>query len=215
MQNSFFSVIIATYNREATLVEAITSLINQTEEDWEAIIIDDGSIDNSYFKIEGLLEKYPDKIRYFKQENEGTVSAKNRGISKCKGKYITFLDSDDLYEINHLQTRRELLENNPGIDLLHGGYRVIGSSYVVDRNNYQNKIHLSDCIIGGTFFIKPEVVRAVKGFKPLPIGTDSDLYDRLEKNGAEIMKTDIPTYIYRRESEDSITYNFQKSIKSN
>lgn len=214
MQNSFFSVVIATYNRETTLVEAINSLINQTEEDWEAIIIDDGSTDNSYFKIEGILESYSHKIRYFKQENKGTVSAKNRGIALCKGKYITFLDSDDLYEKNHLQTRRELLEGNLDIDLLHGGHRVIGNPYVVDRDNYQNIIHLSDCIIGGTFFIKPEAVRAVKGFRPLPIGTDSDLYDRLEMNGAEIRKTDIPTYVYRRESEDSITHNFQKKINA-
>lgn len=214
MKSSFFSVIISTYNRERTLVEAINSLVDQTEDDWEAYIIDDGSTDNSFLKIEALLSKYSSRITYFKQENKGTVSAKNVGISLSTGKYITFLDSDDLYERNHLQTRKEILENNPDVDLLHGGYKIIGNPYVVDRNNYNQQIHLSKCIVGGTFFIKSDVVRSFEGFRPLPIGTDSDLYDRLEKNNAVIMKSDIPTYIYRRESVDSITHNFHKDIGS-
>src|SRR5690606_12706021 len=153
MRNSFFSVIITTYNRAALFKRALESLISQTEKDWEAILIDDGSTDDTYDQIEPYIDKYP-QIQYKKQSNRGTVSAKNAGIASARGKCITFLDSDDEYSVNHLQSRRLILEENPNVEFLHGGVRVIGNEYVPDRHDHSKKIHLSECVIGGTFFIK-------------------------------------------------------------
>jgi len=206
MQNSFFSVIITTYNRAALLTRALESLISQTEKDWEAILIDDGSTDDTYDQIEPYLNRYP-QIQYKRQSNQGTVSAKNAGIASARGKFVTFLDSDDEYSDNHLQSRRLILEENLNVEFLHGGVKVIGNEYVPDRHDHSKKIHLSECVIGGTFFIKKAVALAFEGFKPFLVGTDADLFERISKTKTTILKTELPTYIYHRESNESITHN--------
>lgn len=201
-----FSVIITTYNRADLIKRALDSLIAQTETDWEAIIIDDGSTDDTYDQIKTYLEN-GNEIRYIKQSNQGTVSAKNAGIASAKGTFITFLDSDDEYAPNHLETRRRILEQNPNVDFLYGGAKIIGNQYVPDRHDHSRLIHLSDCVIGGTFFIKREVAIALKGFRPFPVGTDADLFERISKTETVLLKTELPTYIYHRELDDSITHN--------
>lgn len=203
----FFSVIITTYNRAKLLPRALRSLIEQTEKDWEAIIVDDGSTDNTPEKVVPFLRKeYP--ITYFRQENKGCEEAKNTGIFLSTGKYITFLDSDDEYTANHLAERKTLLIENSLIDLLHGGVKIEGSPFVPDRFNLQNMIHLKDCVIGGTFFIKRELALQLKGFSSIPLGHDADFFEKARQSGALIIKTELPTYIYHREIQDSMTHHF-------
>ena len=210
MQNSFFSVVITTYNRAVLLKRAVESLIAQTEKDWEAIIIDDGSTDDTYEVILPFLLSHPE-IQYIKQDNQGTVGAKNKGISCAKGEFITFLDSDDEYSPNHLESRKVILELNPKVEFLYGGVKVIGNQYVPDRHDHSKQIHLSKCVIGGTFFIKREIALTFGGFKPFAVGTDADLFERVSKTETVVLKTELPTYIYHRESEDSITHQLGKS----
>lgn len=204
----FFSVIITTYNRSALLKRALDSLINQTERDWEAIIVDDGSTDDTAFAVLPYLET-GSKIRYVKQENAGYSCAKNTGIFLSRGKFITFLDSDDEYNSKHLESRNDILLNNPNVEFLHGGVKVIGSEYVPDRFDFKKMIPLDDCEIGGTFFIKREVAVSFNGFKKMTLGSDGDFFERINKAGVNIMKTQIPTYIYHRDSADSITNNLK------
>lgn len=211
MQNSFFSVVITTYNRAALLKRAVESLIAQTEKDWEAIIIDDGSTDDTYEVIQPYLQKYT-KIQYSKQDNQGTVVAKNNGINSAKGMFVTFLDSDDEYSPEHLESRKGILKHNPKVEFLYGGVKVIGNQYVPDRHDHSKQIHLSECVIGGTFFIKREIALAFEGFMPFPVGTDADLFERVSKTETVVLKTELPTYIYHRESEESITHQLGKSI---
>src|SRR5699024_11152760 len=97
----FFSVIICTYNRAKIITRALDSLIKQKDSDWEAIIIDDGSMDNTKEIIQPYLKKSP--IRYFKKEHSGLAHSRNAGIQLTKGKYITCLDTDDEYAPEHLQ----------------------------------------------------------------------------------------------------------------
>ena len=96
----FFSIIIPTYNRAAFITKAIKSVLEQTYNDWELIIIDDGSTDNT----KDVIKQFEDvRINYFFQKNQERSSARNNGIKKSKGKYICFLDSDDYYLNNRLQ----------------------------------------------------------------------------------------------------------------
>lgn len=209
MTEPFFSVIITTYNRATLLKRALDSLIIQTEKDWEAIIVDDGSIDNTTALIKPYL-KNSSKLKYVYQKNAGYAMAKNTGIFLSKGKFVTFLDSDDEYSPTHLEERKVILKNNPGIEFLHGGVKVIGSQYVPDRFNENKMISLEECAIGGTFFIKREIAVSLHGFMNTPMGSDGDFFERISKKGIISMKTDIPTYIYHRESADSITNNVMK-----
>ncbi len=206
----YFSVIIPTYNRKETLVRAIDSLISQTEKNWEAIIVDDGSDDNTFSHISSYLEK-DKRIKYIRQDNAGAALAKNKGIKSALGTFITFLDSDDEYCRSHLESRRNILRENPLLQFLYGGIKIIGSPFVPDRFDNQQKIHLDDCVIGGTFFIERNLLISCKGFKNILIGEDAELFDRLSNSSVVKLKTEEPTYVYRKDQSDSVTNSFMKS----
>lgn len=209
----FFSVILTTRNRSALLTRALNSLMSQTENDWEAIIIDDGSTDDTAEKV-ALFLKQEEKITYVWQESQGVVGAKNKGILLSKGKYITFLDSDDEYYPCHLQSRKMILKANPNAGFLYGGIKITGSQYVPDRRDYRKMIHLNDCIIGGTFFIKRDLCLALGGFADMPLGHDADFFDSINTLGIFKIKTTERTYVYHRENPNSITNHFAAYSKS-
>lgn len=92
------SVIIPVYNVEAYIEKCLDSVVGQTLDDIEIIVVNDGSKDNSKEKINKYLEKYPNKIKYLEKENGGLSSARNFGMPYSTGEYIAFLDSDDYIE---------------------------------------------------------------------------------------------------------------------
>ncbi len=114
------SVIIPTYNYGEFIGDAIDSVLNQTYKDYEIIIVDDGSTDNT---IE-ILEEYRDKadIRYFYQENKGPAAARNLGVKKSTGKYISFLDADDVYVPEKLEEQVDILNNNKKVGLVYSDF---------------------------------------------------------------------------------------------
>jgi glycosyltransferase involved in cell wall biosynthesis len=199
-----FSVIIAAYNRAELLERALKSLSGQSEKDWEGIIADDESTDDTYARILPFL-KADSRIKYFRKKHSGEALTKNYGITMSSGKYITFLDSDDEYHRDHLASRKKILIQNPGISFLHGGVEILGNQYVPDRNDPSRPIHLKDCIIGGTFVIRRETLISLEGFRNIELGPDSDLFERALGEKVPMMKTDLPTYIYHHENPDSIT----------
>jgi len=205
MENKpFFSIIIATYNRARLLTRAIDSLISQTIDDWEAIIVDDGSIDDTYSKILPYIRSNP-QIRYLKKVHSGSGMSKNAGIHLSTGRFITFLDSDDEYDPIHLESRKNILINDPSIRFLHGGANILGNQYVPDRFNYKKSISLNDCVIGGTFCIERKTLLHLEGYRKILLGSDADLFERAKKAGIIFKETTLPTYIYHHEIEDSIT----------
>jgi glycosyltransferase involved in cell wall biosynthesis len=209
----FFSIIIATYNRAQLLKRAIDSLLSQTEEDWEAIIIDDGSTDDTYSVISPYLRSYG-KIAYLRKVHRGEAMSKNEGVWASNGKYVSFLDSDDEYHPSHLELRKRVLMQNPSLKFLYGGAKIIGNQYVPDRFNYARSINLNNCVIGGTFFIERTMLIYLNGFRELLVGTDADLFDRAKEAGIAIMKVNMPTYIYHHETQDSITNTFCASVST-
>lgn len=109
------SVIIPTFNRAQFISRAIQSVLKQTFRDFELIIIDDGSTDNTREIIE--LNNY--RIRYYFQENKGVSSARNLGIQVANGEYIAFLDSDDSWRKFKLTLQMAFLEQNPDYKICH------------------------------------------------------------------------------------------------
>lgn len=209
----FFSVVISTYNRKDLLPRALASLFKQTESDWETIIVNDGSTDNTEKQISSYIEPST-KVFYIKQKHLGSIAAKNAGIKLSKGKFVTFLDSDDEYDPSHLRSRKEILENNSGVVFLHGGVKIIGNAYVPDRFNPTKMIHLKDCVIGGTFFIERKFILELNGFRGNSYGYDAELMDRAVDAKAIIQKTNLPTYIYHREIQDSISHSVSINHKT-
>jgi glycosyltransferase involved in cell wall biosynthesis len=103
------SVVIPTYNRGWILKEAVDSVLSQDCENFEIIVVDDGSTDNS----QDVLFSYGDKIKVIRQENKGVSAARNKGIASSSGTYIAFLDSDDLWLPGKLEAQLEFFRNNP------------------------------------------------------------------------------------------------------
>jgi glycosyltransferase involved in cell wall biosynthesis len=200
----FFSIIITTYNRRHILKRALNSLILQNEDDWEAIIVDDESTDDTRSVILPYISANKG-IRYYVKSHSGEAMSKNEGINLTSGRFVSFLDSDDEYSQDHLLLRKSILTQNPSISFLYGGVKVIGNQFVPDRFNPEKKIHLSECVIGGSFFIERDTLLRLKGFRNIQLGTDSDFFERAIIAGVVMKETEIPTYIYHHETEDSIT----------
>ncbi len=201
------SVIMAVFNRAEYLSRSIGSLLNQSFENWELIAIDDGSEDDT-FKILSEYEKVYSNFKVIRQSNVKLALTRNRGIKASSGKYITFLDSDDEYEIDHLQKRVDYMNENSEIDFIHGGVKIIGNEYVRDKNDMKKLIHITDCTVGGTFFAKRKVFLDLNGFKDLRYSEDSEFLERAEKV-FNVHKIDFKTYIYYRDLPDSITNSYE------
>ena len=118
------SVIIPTYNRLDYIHEAIDSVLAQTYKNYEIIVVNDGSS----VDIRKALEPYKDKIVYLShQENRGLSAARNTGIKNSNGKYLAFLDDDDLFENQKLEIQVPVLENNPAIGFVYSDYYIFNS----------------------------------------------------------------------------------------
>lgn len=111
--DALISVVIPTYNRKEFLKEAIESVLKEKNVEKEVIVVDDGSTDNTHNEI----KNYP--IRYFFQRNKGPAFSRNTGIKNSRGKYIAFLDSDDLWLEDKLFYQLEFFKKNPEYLLVH------------------------------------------------------------------------------------------------
>ena len=107
-----FSVIVAVYNTEKYLRKCLDSLINQTYGNFEIIVVNDGSPDNSQIIIDEYAEKYPDKIVSLLKENGGLSDARNCGITRASGDYLLFVDSDDYLDSELLEALNCAIEKN-------------------------------------------------------------------------------------------------------
>lgn len=126
IMNRMVSVIIPTYNRERYICEALESVFAQTYPEFEVIVVDDGSTDNT----EEALKSYLDRIKYIYKSNGGPASARNAGMKASKGKYVAFLDSDDLWLPNKLQLQVTFLEAHPDYAMVVSDYDFIGERKV-------------------------------------------------------------------------------------
>jgi glycosyltransferase involved in cell wall biosynthesis len=203
------SIILCTFNRAKYLNKCIDSVINQTFTNWELIVVDDGSQDNTFEIVNPYLQKFQN-IRYLKHQNRKLAYSKNAGIQASFGKYITFIDSDDSYQPTHLESRLQLMQANPEIDLIQGGFASDEEIWVADYFQPGKTINLRECVLGPTFFGKRQVFFDLHGFNNITYGEDTDLWERAEKIFKTYKLAEPQTYNYTR-AEASIT----KSVLEN
>lgn len=199
----FFSVIMCSYNRASLLPRAIESLLQQVEKDWELIVVDDGSSDNTFTLVQSYCTRHPN-IRYLYHTNRGTGASRNAGILAACGLFVTFLDSDDEYLPQHLALRKQALVENPQVMFLHGGIEVIGNPFVPDKDNPSALIHVAECAVGGSFVIRRDMLLALGGFPHLRYADDAALYALAQQSGIPIANIEVPTYRYYRDTPDSL-----------
>ena len=149
-----FSIIVPIYNVEKYLARCIDSILDQDYANYEIILVNDGSTDNSLLIAEKYSKKYSNII-LINKENGGLSDARNVGLDTAKGQYVIFLDSDDAIDKNALKTINCALENQEDIDVLAGEYKEIFSDKVVIQSRYSNGNNNST--ITGVHFLKEQL----------------------------------------------------------
>ncbi|MGI8654628.1 MAG: glycosyltransferase family 2 protein [Pyrinomonadaceae bacterium] len=138
----FFSVVIPTFNRASFIAKSVESVLAQDFDDFEVLVIDDGSTDNT---AEVMRERFAAdaRVKYFRQPNMERGAARNHGFRKALGQYVLFLDSDDLMHSDHLRTLMEVIETHPGINFLATKFRILrnGDAQSSDLQNIKEGWH--------------------------------------------------------------------------
>ena len=130
--NIKFTIVVPTYNRAHLISETLDSLQKQQYDNFEVVIVDDGSTDNTEEVVTGIING---KIRYFKKENAERAVARNFGIKKATGDYITFLDSDDILYPGALKIASQAISIKNYPDFLHVGYEIGTKDRIMKRIN--------------------------------------------------------------------------------
>jgi len=196
-----FSVIIPCYNHAQYLDEALLSVIHQTYTDWEAIILNDGSTDNTA-EIADKWCKKDTRIKLISTANNGLSSARNIGVEFSRGEYISLLDADDKFAPNHLQSFFDVLSND--FDIVFSGYTYFNSLNPSCHTVYLNKQVSFEQILKGNI-VPPVSVAFRKYFLNLTGGFDTtlksaedwDLWIRFYKVGGRLGISETPTSFYR------------------
>lgn len=180
------SAIIPTFNREEHILNAIKSIQNQTFAVDEIIVIDDGSTDNTKECLKN------ENIRYIYQENSGVSSARNRGIKEAKNEWITFLDSDDIWEDSKIENHLNIHKQHPTLLSSYTDEQWINKGKVIKLKAHQEKEEpsflnsLRLCKIGtSTFFCHKSIFTDIGYFdEELTVCEDYDLWLRILKKYA-------------------------------
>lgn len=196
------SVVIPTYNCSAYLAEAVESVLAQTFRDFEVLVIDDGSTDDTA----AVMRRYGPPVRYIRQSNRGVAVARNHGIEQSRGRYVAFLDADDTWLPHKLERQLAALAEQPACRACYSAFVNVSSDrrpLGVTRSERQGSA-LQDLLLRGNVIGTPSTVLcersltlAVGGFDPLlSLGADWDMWIRL---GAftEFFYVDEPLVWYR------------------
>ena len=205
---------MAVYNTEFHFIKrAIDSVLEQDFQDFELIIIDDGSKGNDRKSLLEYVEKHEDKIVYIRHSNRGQAKSINRGVLISVGEFITILDSDDEYKPFHLSSCLQEMEN---VDLICStAETVVNSSddyYVPDKNDLSKPIHLDDAVLFGTLFGHQKVFKSIDfegGF-----AADSAFYERAQIQ-FRAKKVFQKSYIYYRNNPNSTCAVLKRELSSN
>ncbi len=213
-KNIKISVLMAVFNTEFHFIKrAIDSVLEQDFQDFELIIIDDGSKVNDRKSLLEYVEKHEDKIVYIRHSNRGQAKSINRGVLISVGEFITILDSDDEYKPFHLSACLQEMED---VDLICSTTETVVNSsddyYVPDKNDLSKPIHLDDAILFGTLFGHQKVFKSINfegGF-----AADSAFYERAQIQ-FRAKKVFQKSYIYYRNNPNSTCAVLKKELSSN
>jgi glycosyltransferase involved in cell wall biosynthesis len=222
--NYLISIIIPIYNTEKYILKCLNSVISQTYNNWEIILINDGSTDNTY----ELCKRYflsDSRIYMINKNNTGVSDSRNRALDIAKGKYVIFLDSDDYWcDISILEKMIRLAEKY-NLDIVRAGYKEVGEFdeilFVPDNsrkisNKVVDSITFLEKILCGEYFlclclIKKERIGNIRFNIKRKYLEDVEFYLNILMNDLRCMFLPEIFYAYRKQS-NSVTMNFNPSL---
>jgi GT2 family glycosyltransferase len=205
------SVVIPAYRAAPYIAEALGSVLSQTFTDYEIVVVNDGSPDTS--ELEQALEPYRSRIVYLVQENLGPSAARNRGIRAARADWVAFLDADDAWEADFLDSQMAVLRQDPSIDLLYADTRFVGNSIVAGRSamefcpstgevTFQKLVQCECTVFLHTTVVRREVLlRAGLFDTALRHSEDLHLWLRIAKQGGRIAYQRRVLARYRRHGD--------------
>ncbi|MGB3405555.1 MAG: glycosyltransferase [Microcoleaceae cyanobacterium] len=213
--SSLISVIIPVYNGETTICETIQSVLNQTYSNFELLIINDGSTDNTLEMISSFEDS---RIQVFSYENAGQGASRNRGLKQAKGEYVSFIDADDLWTVEKLEDQITALQQYPEAAVAYSwtdyvtelGEFISHAPQRLYQGNVYARLLLSDFIgSGSNVLIRKSAILELNGFdQSLPPAEDWDMWLRL---AARYPFTVVPKpQILYRVSPHSSSFNVLK-----
>lgn len=229
------SVIIPVYNVEKYIDKCLDSLVHQTLEEIEIIVVNDGSPDNSQKIIDKYVKKYPKKVKSFIKKNGGQGSARNFGLKKASGEYIGFVDSDDFVELNMFEVMYEKAISNQYDIVICNDYLVYEDGRRKEEVNYDsnidnfdnaffgklavwNKIYKRDLILNHHISFKEKVwyedlAFSLKTFVwASKIGyVDDCLYDYLLREGSTMNNSNVERNLELLDAFDDIIYYLKEN----
>ena len=211
-QSPKISIIVPVYKVEQYLPKCIDSILSQTYQDWELLLIDDGSPDNSGKKCDEYAHK-DERIRVFHKDNGGVSSARNLGLDYAEGDYVMFVDSDDWLSNDCLQTCVFELDKNK-LDALQFGFTSVTannekqlvkiSSSILDGEQYIKHNNFNVCVGGGIY--KREIIEENKIRFPLvlKLAEDQIFVFSFFKKTVRIKYLDRAMYYYLQRSDSAV-----------
>jgi glycosyltransferase involved in cell wall biosynthesis len=209
----YFSLIIPVYNRPEEIRELLESLTQQTNKDFEVVVVEDGSTDDCKQIVESFCNKL--NVRYFFKENSGPGQSRNYGAERSSGKYFIVLDSDCIIPPDYIENILQEINADPKVDAFGGPDRALDSFTPVQKaiNYAMTSFFTTGGIRGGKkkldkFYprsfnmgIRKEVYRALGGFSKMRFGEDIDFSIRLYKNSFSV-KLFPSAYVYHKRRTD-------------
>lgn len=212
--SDLISVIVPVYNAESYINECIKSICSQTYANFEVIIVNDGSTDNTLSMIQNLC-RTEDKVRIINQENHGVSNARNRGIEASRGKFLCFVDADDLLEIDFIETYMNAIQQ---ADVIFGNYKLLyENGRIVKKNNrlepglYKSESLLPKVIDDGTLtgilfgsvcgsLYRSSLIKQcnIRFDESIKINEDGIFNIEVLKSTSEILFIDDAKYLYRQ-----------------
>jgi len=189
MKEPLVSVVMSVYNSKKYLRQAIDSILQQTFNNFEFIIINDGSTDNS---LELIKSNTDDRIILINQENQGIAVSLNNGIKIAKGKYIARMDADDISHKNRLKTQTNFLNENPDVIVVGSNADVIDkdgdfvylTKNALDNNTLKKSLPLSTPFIHPSVMFRREIFFKAGMYPNIPIAQDVLLFSKMVTYGS-------------------------------
>ena len=204
----FFSIVIPSYNRAKVLRSAIESVVQQNFTNWECLIIDDGSTDSTETLV-SEMQNLDKRIKYFYQNNQERSAARNNGISKSKGDFICFLDSDDTYDVDFLK-ELELKINETNADLLISSVEVNSAEASILNESRQENFSLnyffSTSIVPGRCCIRKQSLAKVNFTPGINISEDTLFLCDVRATNPNISAAPKAILKYNEHDDNSVNY---------
>lgn len=220
-----FSVIIPVYNSEHTIARALRSVQNQIYKNFEVIIINDGSSDNTEEICKSFVSS-DERFRYFCQDNKGVSAARNNGIDNALGEFLVFLDSDDAYRNNYLSTLDEVIQNHTTANNFWVDYEAVDSNYSADFHSSESSCcyEIDHCDRNNVIPLpalwnkayRKSIIDKINLRMPEDLSLGEDFifnYKYLDASGQDIVFINSKLYLYAKPNNNSLDGKYRPNLK--